>query len=252
MSATQTTSSRAIAPPFRDPSGDRRQEPLRPEGWRFIVRDHIAAVIQIGLALAAARSLGWYNAWLYAAVLFSVKLSTALLLTRYNPAVMNARGTKQKLDKREKLFFSVFLPSSLAIPIVAGLDVGVAGWSHHSTVELAAGIAMLVAGTSIIVWALAVNAFFEPTVRIQADRDHRVCTSGPYRYVRHPGYVGVVLATAGVPLVLGSYWAFVPVAIAAVAFVVRTSYEDRMLHAELAGYPTYAGETRYRLFPFIW
>jgi protein-S-isoprenylcysteine O-methyltransferase Ste14 len=231
---------------------DPRRQPLALEGKRFIVRDHITAVVQLALALGAARALDWYNAWLYVSVLLAIKLSSALILTRVNPAVLNARGTKQTMSARERIFFSVFIPSSLAIPIVAGLDAGGAGWSHRSMTELVIGLGLVIAGSGLIIWALAVNAFFEPTVRLQSDRGHSTCSSGPYRFVRHPGYTGVILFGSGVPLALGSLWCFVPVAVMTVSFIVRTVYEDRMLHAELAGYEAYARETRYRLLPFVW
>jgi len=252
MSATHATTPHVVPALPDRPSTDPRKESLRKEGKIYIVRDHISAVIQLVLLFATARTLGWYNAWLYAVLLFGVKLSNALLVSRYDPAVLNARGTKHPMEPREKLFFAIYVPSSFAILVVAGLDAGVVGWSHHSMAELALGIAMLVVGTGTVIWAVAMNAFFEVTVRFQRDRGQRVCREGPYRFVRHPGYVGAILASAAVPLILGSYWAFVPVSIATVAFVVRTAYEDRMLRADLEGYETYASETRYRLLPFIW
>ena len=111
-------------------------------------------------------------------MLFIVKLSAAIILTRVNPAVLNVRGAKQTMSVRERIFFSVFIPSSLALPIVAGLDVGGSGWSHRSMSELVIGLGFVLAGTSLV----------EPTVRIQSDREQTVCTSGSYRVVRHPGY----------------------------------------------------------------
>lgn len=178
---------------------DPRRAPLEAEGKRYLIRDHMAAVIQLALALASARTLGWYNAWLYASVLLAVKVSSALILSRVNPAVLNARGTRHAMSVPDRIFFSVFIPSALAIPIVAGVDVGVAGWTHRSELELAVGLALMVSGASVVVWAIAVNAFFEPTVRIQNDRGQRVCTSGPYRFVRHPGYTGAIAGTSGAP-----------------------------------------------------
>ena len=111
---------------------------------------------------------------------------------------------------------------------------------------------MMLVGGVIALRALQVNAFFETTVRIQSDRGHQVCTAGPYRFVRHPGYVGAMLVVFGAPLVLGSRWAFVPVIVEATALVVRTAYEDRMLQSELPGYDEYTQQTRYRLIPFVW
>ena len=92
------------------------------------------------------------------------------------------------------------------------------------------------------------NAYFSTVVRIQSERGHTVCRTGPYRYVRHPGYVGFTLQTLGMPFLLGSLWALLPAIAGAAAMVVRTVYEDRMLHAELPGYQEYAREVRYRLF----
>ena len=234
------------------PRTDPRQEPLTLAGKRYVIREHLAAVVQLALALGSARTLDWYNAWLYGSFLLIVKLSSAVSLARVNPAVLNARGTRQPMSRRERVFFSVFIPSSLALPVVAGLDAGGAGWSHRSMLELVIGLGFMLVGTSLVVWALAVNAFFEPSVRIQRDRGHTVCTTGPYRFVRHPGYTGAILATAGVPLVLGSRWCFVPFAVMTVAFVIRTAYEDDMLRAELDGYEAYAVATRWRLLPFVW
>jgi protein-S-isoprenylcysteine O-methyltransferase Ste14 len=231
---------------------DLRREPLASEGKRYVVRDPMAAVIFLALALGSARTLGWYNAWLYASVVLLIKVSSGLVLSRVNPAVLNARGTRHAMSVRERIFFSVFIPSWLAIPIVAGVDVGGAGWTHRSEVALAAGLALVLAGTSLVAWATGVNAFFEKTVRIQHDRGQRVCTSGPYGFVRHPGYTGAIMAVSGVPLALGSFWCFVPVVVMAIALIVRTAYEDRLLRAELDGYEAYAARTRYRLCPFVW
>jgi protein-S-isoprenylcysteine O-methyltransferase Ste14 len=107
-------------------------------------------------------------------------------------------------------------------------------------------------GSIPIAGAMATNPHLETTVRIQEDRGHRVSTSGPYRVVRHPMYVGAILQFAGAPLVLGSLWACLPVAAAPVLFIVRTALEDRTLRRELPGYEAYAQRTRYRLLPGVW
>ena len=96
------------------------------------------------------------------------------------------------------------------------------------------------------------NPYFEKTVRIQADRGHRVIDTGPYAYVRHPGYLGFegwILAT---PLLLASAWAFAPTLLATLGILIRTALEDRTLHAELPGYSEYAARIRFRLIPGVW
>jgi protein-S-isoprenylcysteine O-methyltransferase Ste14 len=89
-------------------------------------------------------------------------------------------------------------------------------------------------------------------VRIQTDRGHTVCDTGPYRFVRHPGYVGLILQAVGVPILLGSFWALIPGVAAAVLISIRTSFEDRTLRAELPGYVDYVQRVRWRLIPGIW
>jgi protein-S-isoprenylcysteine O-methyltransferase Ste14 len=92
----------------------------------------------------------------------------------------------------------------------------------------------------------------ETTVRIQEDRDHRVIMTGPYRFVRHPMYVGMLIMNLATPLLLGSVWAFVPVAGMVIALTIRTALEDRTLQRELPGYADFCKETKYRLLPPIW
>ena len=89
-------------------------------------------------------------------------------------------------------------------------------------------------------------------VRIQTDRGHHVVDSGPYRWVRHPGYVGGLLAAFAIPILLDSLWTFGVVAVYTIALIIRTSLEDRTLQAELPGYAEFTERTRYRLFPGIW
>ena len=96
------------------------------------------------------------------------------------------------------------------------------------------------------------NAFLSDVVRIQEDRGHTVCTTGPYRYVRHPMYVGVILIMICYPLSLGSLYTLIPAVIIVILFFIRTALEDKSLHEELTGYKDYAQNVRYRLIPGVW
>ncbi len=103
-----------------------------------------------------------------------------------------------------------------------------------------------------VLWAMASNPFFATTVRIQEERGHAVVNQGPYQFVRHPGYFGSVIYTLTSPLVLNSFWAFIPATLTVILLIIRTGLEDRTLQGELPGYSAYATTTRYRLFPGIW
>jgi protein-S-isoprenylcysteine O-methyltransferase Ste14 len=99
---------------------------------------------------------------------------------------------------------------------------------------------------------MACNAFFAEGVRIQTERGHTVTSGGPYRYVRHPGYVGSILSQVATPFLLGSPWALIPSLASGALFVLRTYLEDKTLQAELPGYHEYAQKTRYRLLSGVW
>ena len=116
----------------------------------------------------------------------------------------------------------------------------------------AAGLTVYTLGLWLAFWAMSANRFFSPVVRIQKERGHHLITTGPYRFVRHPGYVGVISATLGGGLALGSYWSLVPLVVLFVLFIRRTALEDRFLLAELEGYADFARKVRYRLLPGIW
>jgi protein-S-isoprenylcysteine O-methyltransferase Ste14 len=127
------------------------------------------------------------------------------------------------------------------------------GWSPHIPwgVQLAA-LVFVVLGFGFASWAMIANAFFAGPVRIQDERGHAVASEGPYRFVRHPGYVGWIVSGVALPLMLGSGWALIPAVLAAVALIIRTALEDRTLREELDGYTEYAQRVRYRLVPGIW
>ena len=114
------------------------------------------------------------------------------------------------------------------------------------------GIAVWLAGNVLFTWAMGVNPFFEKTVRIQTERGHRVIDTGPYAFVRHPGYLGFFGWALATRLLLGSGWAMVPALLTVAGLVVRTALEDRTLQAELAGYAEYAQRVRFRLVPGLW
>ena len=142
--------------------------------------------------------------------------------------------------------YTVFL---LLTPIVAGLDAGRYRWSAVPlAAKLLAWLGLALAG-ALIFWAITTNTYLSRMARIQGDRGQVVVTVGPYRYVRHPMYLGVILLFLGMPVAFGSWWALLPGAAIGALFVLRTAKEDRMLRDELPGYTEYAQQVRYRLVP---
>jgi protein-S-isoprenylcysteine O-methyltransferase Ste14 len=111
---------------------------------------------------------------------------------------------------------------------------------------------LLTGATTITAWAQVVNPFFEPGVRIQKERAQQVIKSGPYRFVRHPGYAAPIAMFVGIALALASWWGLLPAGPAIALLIVRTGLEDRLLQADLSGYSDYARRTRDKLLLGIW
>ena len=207
----------------------------------------------LALIFLPAGSLGWRPGWVFAIVLVLAFGISAVVIARVNPIIYRARSRFQPGTKSwDKALLAFMLPAMVAILPVAALDAGRLGWSHVPTGLVILGYAATLLGIALTGWAQAVNPYFEPGVRIQSERHQHVIDSGPYRFVRHPGYVAALLLFFGMPLALGSYWALVPAALATALLIVRTDWEDRLLQAELAGYRDYASRVRWRLVPGLW
>ncbi len=140
----------------------------------------------------------------------------------------------------------------MAVWITAGLDARFHWSGGASSATFTAGLAAAVLAAALIAWAMRSNRFFSSVVRIQKDRGHTVVDSGPYRFIRHPGYAGMAVFILATPLILGSNWALIPAAATVSVTALRTLLEDLTLHNELVGYADYARRVRYRLLPAIW
>jgi protein-S-isoprenylcysteine O-methyltransferase Ste14 len=220
---------------------------------RFVIRETMGTVF-VGVALFwPAGRIDWWPAWALIAVTLAWIAATAIVILRFNPDLLAERLGPRKGGKPwDGAIMGVVGIATLGRLIVAGFDQR-HGWTGG--VPLAAQIAALIVsvlGYALVVWATAANAFFSQIVRIQSERDHTVATGGPYRFVRHPAYVGTILFELAAPILLASWWALIPGGLNAILFVLRTALEDRTLQTELTGYTDYARQVRYRLLPGIW
>jgi protein-S-isoprenylcysteine O-methyltransferase Ste14 len=207
----------------------------------------------LALVFLPAGRLDWGPGWTFVAVVVAAFGLSALALARLNPVIYRARSRFQPgTEKWDLMLLAIMLPAFIVEVPLATLDAGRMGWSDVPLWAVVVGYVLLIGGIAVTTWAQAVNPFFEPGVRIQKERAQRVITSGPYRMVRHPGYTAAIAMFVGIPLALASWWALLPAALAITLLVVRTSWEDRLLQAELSGYADYARRTRYRLLPGLW
>lgn len=217
----------------------------------YLIKAFVFRAITLVILLWAAGNWGWFWAWLNIALYI---LFDALSILLVDPDLLierTRRSADQKAWDKPLVGLAVALLPLLGL-VIAGLDERY-GWSPEIAASLQWIAAALIAlGYGFTVWAMRVNAFFSAIVRIQTDRGHRVATDGPYRIVRHPGYVGAILFTLATPVMLDSWWALIPAIIASLLYIVRTRKEDDTLQVELPGYREFAQQTRFRLIPGVW
>jgi protein-S-isoprenylcysteine O-methyltransferase Ste14 len=206
-----------------------------------------------GLFLGAG-TFNWPRGWISLAVYCSPMAIVGAIVSRKNPGLIAERDKWRRQDTKgfDKIFLAALAPLTILQPVVAGMDAVRFGWWPIGPVWLVPGLIVFALGMGLTGWVLAVNRHAETTVRIQTDRGHQVVTTGPYRFVRHPMYAGVLLIYAGTPLMWGSGAAIGASVLLAALFIWRTYEEDRTLRRELPGYPEYAKCTRYRLIPGLW
>ena len=229
------------------------QSTVRRGVMRWAFRETMGvAMTPVVLCLCAGR-WDWLWAWVLTIVLAGWVAATALAVIPRNPSLLAERTGRRKGGKGWDLaLMSVVGALGFAVLIVAGLDRRY-GWTDgFPALWQVVGLVATVAGYALVVAATAANAFFSLIVRVQTERGHRVAGGGPYRFVRHPAYVGGLLTNLGTPLLLGSLWTLPLGAVAALLLILRTALEDRTLQAELEGYKEYAQKVRYRLMPGVW
>jgi len=211
----------------------------------------------VGLILfLAAGTTDWPAAWAFLVMYFvTIAASRAVMIWLHPDLAIERAQSMNKQDTKpwDRLLMPfVALIGPLLIYLAAGLEqrLGNPPALPWAVIGIALGLGVL--GAALGGWAMLANRFFSGTVRIQSERGHTVCDSGPYRFVRHPGYAGGLLFHLATPFMLCAWWAFVPVALVSAALVLRTLLEDRTLQAELPGYAGYAQKVRWRLIPGIW
>jgi protein-S-isoprenylcysteine O-methyltransferase Ste14 len=207
-------------------------------------------VLVVGLALfASAGTVAILGFWVYLAIFAAVMVVSFAIL---DPGLLRER--MRPGGKRPPLGLRLFTLVLVLHWIIAGLDRGRYHWSDSVPGWLqAAGLAAVAAGYALALWAMRVNRFFSSVVRIQRDRGQHVIATGPYRFMRHPGYLAGIVIIGASGIALGSWLAAAMLIVLSLPFLLyRAITEDATLQAELPGYRAYAARVRWRLIPGVW
>ncbi len=227
---------------------------VRKGAMRWLVRETLGNLTLIAILFGIVGRWDWWMGWALSGIYILWTALSAVLIMPINPAMLAERSRPNVNMRSWDMLLMVLLTVAMVGQyVVASLDVRF-GWSPVLPLGVQiAGLLVAVLGYDVLlVWSMVSNAFFVATVRIQTEREHTVASGGPYRFVRHPGYLGSILLHWGVPFMLSSLWAILPALMVTAVLATRTALEDKTLQAELPGYKEYAARVRYRLLPGVW
>jgi protein-S-isoprenylcysteine O-methyltransferase Ste14 len=222
---------------------------------RVIIQMLFFIVVIPFLPLLISRQWGWVEAWVYAVLSILGFAISRILASRRHPDLIAERARflqHEDATAWDKTLAPLLGFGGALVMLVAGLEAAINGSSPYSLPVKIISLVACVTGYALGAYALIENRFFSGMVRIQSERGHQVVSSGPYCWIRHPGYAGALLTYLATPLFLDSAWAFIPVGFLVVILIVRTRLEDRFLQDNLDGYREYAQEVRHRLLPGVW
>jgi protein-S-isoprenylcysteine O-methyltransferase Ste14 len=206
--------------------------------------------VPAGLLFVPTGRLDWPQGWAFVVAFGIFLLIYAIWGAFRNPELVQERGrVASNVKSWDKVIIGNYTALLPVLFVLAGLDAGRFRWSALPLAAQAGGWAAMALAGGLVYWAVATNTYLSRLARIQQDRGQTVVTSGPYHYVRHPMYLGIIVLFLGLPLALGSFYALIPGLLIGILFVVRTAKEDAMLQTELTGYTEYARQVRWRLMP---
>jgi len=231
--------------------GNKKQ--IDPEYIKIMIKGGIKLSILLALMFLAAGRIDYWQGWVFTGIIFIHVVIAAIVFLDAPDLAKERVKPGPGMKWWDKIFWVFFGTFSLTTFVVAPLDAGRFGWT--SPLPMAVYILaylIYILSVAIGIWAMRANRFFSSVVRIQSDRGQVVVESGPYRFVRHPGYVGGILMFVSLPLILGSVMGLIPGGVSIICLLIRTYLEDRTLQKELSGYADYTKKVKYRLLPGIW
>lgn len=217
---------------------------------RRLIHVFLVLLLQGAILFMAAGTFAWKWAWILMLLGAFILVINLILL----PAeLIEERGRKKdNVKKWDRILTSINILPTILLYVSSGLDYRFK-WTGDVPIFInIVGLVLFFSGSMLFTWSMVSNKFFSTLVRLQTDRQHRVATEGPYKYVRHPGYLGYIVFTLATPIALGTFWGLIFSGITGILLIVRTVLEDSTLKKELPGYAEYIEDVKYRLVPFLW
>jgi len=222
-------------------------------GIKLVLKSASIFIVFIIITFITAGRIDYWQGWVFNGLNILFILLTYIILIDRKDLIKERLKPGKGMKQWDRIYYAVSTPIFFFMFIISILDATRFSWEPSIPFSIMCmGIILYSLGHILGLWAKKANKFFSSVVRIQTERNQTVCTYGPYRFVRHPGYAGGLIFTIGTPLMLGSLWGVFPAIITIILLSWRTYMEDKTLKNELPGYNDYTQKVKYRLVPFIW
>jgi protein-S-isoprenylcysteine O-methyltransferase Ste14 len=221
---------------------------------RIVIQTVVWFALQAALLLGVAGDWTWPQGWTYLGEVLALSSATTIGLMMNDPELLKARlSSPLKSNQRpvDRAIMMAFFAAYVGWFVLIGLDHRFM-WTGTPLIVQILGAALIGAGMVLVWETFRANTFATTQVRVQAERAQTVIDSGPYRYIRHPMYAGMVLFVIGTPLMLGSLWGLAATPVLFVMLAMRTLGEEKVLKQDLAGYAEYMTKTPWRIVPGVW
>jgi len=195
-------------------------------------------LIVFGVAMfGAAGTIDWVAGWVFLILFFAFAVALSVWLLKHDPGLLKERMTMFRPEQKtwDKVFLPIALIGFMGWLVLMPLDAVRFRWSQMPMWLQPVGAIIMLSSFYLFFLAYRENPYLSPMVRIQKDRGQHVVSTGPYSYVRHPTYSGVVLLTTGTSLLLGSWYGLAAGLVIVVMVAIRAVFEERMLREELKG-----------------
>lgn len=216
---------------------------------KLALRFLLGAVAIGAILFIPAGSLRFWQGWAYLMVSFVPTLFAFGYFYKHDPQLVERRLRRKEKVREQKLIMKAVYVTYVVAFLLPGFDHRF-GWSHPSLWMTVFSQVIVLGGYVMTIWVMKANSFAASTIQVEPGQ--RVISTGPYRIVRHPMYLGICAMLLFTPLALGSYFALPAFVLVIPLVVLRLLNEEKVLRQELPGYAEYCLHTRFHLVPLLW